>query len=509
MAWGLAGVTVLAAAQTVGVGGVATPPGSMTAIPLGPAADVGVYREKGGDTALAAGVLFGDTLRVRLAGDVSSDQQHLLAAAGLGFDKGYALIGLAQAREAVSGFDRQNLKARGLFAEAAWSEPAANVLRAYVNARLDKASDHHLATTVSQDSAVTVQELLRVVRSGDTTRRRTTTVTTTTVTTTTTDQTFQGGERRRVGAGLDLLLRPTTVAHLGLNRQTLDLPGESGEGQTQGTLGLTEYFPEARANASIGLAMGAGSQGRLALAGQMALGDSPWLLDVRLWADTRGENRQHGLYAGVAYQWGATGAHNPGAVPQAARQQLDDRLRRMSTFSDGVRGVQGLGQVVTTETRLQEVETERSERERVVSQTRTRTTTPAATNPDPDLVVPASSGWALLPSVFNFNITPFATAIGPINAGGLTDPNGRTITYSATGLPIGVSINSSTGVVSGTFTIITSPNFPPGMTFLDISVTVQATAAGSSKSISKTVTVRGNFTCPTGTTLQTATGTCV
>lgn len=505
--WGMVVWCGLAVAQTAAVGGgTGAGPAALTGIPLGPAADVGVYREKGGDTALTAGLLFGDTLRVRLAGDVSSEQQHLLAAAGIGFDKGYALIGLSQAREAVAGFDRQNLKAHGLFAEAAWSVPAANILRAYVNARLDKASDRHLSTTETQDSAVTVQSLLRVIRKGDTTRRRTTTVTTTTVTTSTTDQSFQGGERRGVGVGLDLLLHPTTVAHLGLNRQSLDLPGQPDQNQTVGMLGLTEYFPEARANASLGLAVGSGSQGRLALAGQMGLGQSPWLLDLRLWADTRGENRQHGLYAGVTYQWGAAGAHNPGAVPQAAHQQLDDRLRGMSPLTDGVRNVQGLGQVVTTETRTQAVGTERSVREREVKRTNTTTT---AADPDPDLVVPSSSGWALLPSVYNFNITPFATAIGPINAGGLTDPNGRAITYSATGLPIGVSINASTGVVSGTFTIITSPNFPPGATFQDISVTVQATAAGSSKSISKTVTVRGNFTCPTGTTLQTSTGTCV
>lgn len=506
-ALGIAALSGLAVAQTAAVGGGAgAGTAALTAIPLSPAADVGVYREKGGDTAVAAGLLFGDTLRVRLAGDVSSEQQHLLAAAGIGFDKGYALIGLSQAREAVAGFDRQNLKAHGLFAEAAWSVPAANVLRAYVNARLDKAGDRHLSTTETQDSAVTVQSLLRVSRNGDITRRRTTTVTTTTVTTTTTDQSFQGGELRGVGVGLDLLLRPTTVAHLGLNRQALDLPGQPDQNRTLGMLGLTEYFPEARANASIGLAVGSGSQGRLALAGQMGLGQSPWLVDLRLWADMRGENRQRGLYAGVAYQWGAAGGHNPGAVPQAARQQLDDRLRGMNTLSDGVRNVQGLGQVVTTETRTQAVGTESSVREREVKRTNTTTT---AADPDPDLVVPSSSGWALLPSVFNFNITPFATAIGPINAGGLTDPNGRAITYSATGLPIGVTINSSTGVVSGTFTIFTSPNFPPGMTFLDISVTVQATAAGSSKSISKTVTVRGNFTCPSGQTLQTATGTCV
>ena len=114
-------------------------------------------------------MLFGDTLRVRLAGDVSSGQQHLLAAAGIGFDKGYALIGLSQAREAVTGFDKQKLKAQGLLTEAAWGVPAARVLRAFVNARLDKASDRHLSTTVAQDTAVTVQDLLQVIQSGNTT----------------------------------------------------------------------------------------------------------------------------------------------------------------------------------------------------------------------------------------------------------------------------------------------------------------------------------------------------
>jgi hypothetical protein len=497
----IAALSGFAAAQSgvVGIGVTATPSVALPTIPLSPAADVGVFQEKGGNTALAAGVLFGDTLRVRLAGDVSSDQQHLLAAAGMGFDRGYALIGLSQAREAVIGFDHQTLKAQGLFAEAAWSAPAANVLRAFVNARLDKASSHHLATTVTQDSAVTVQELLRVVRSGDNTRHRTTTVTTTTVTTTTTEQRFQGGDRQRLGAGLDLLLRSTTVARLGLTRQNLNLPGLPEQRHTQGTLGLTEYFPDARANASLGLAVGAASQGRLALTAQVALGQSPWLLNAHLWADTRGDRRQHGVYAGVVYQWGAGGTYNPGSVPQVARQQLDDRLRSMNTLSDGVRGVQGLGQAVKTESRSQQEGTERS-----VSVTRTNTTTPA----DPDLVVPAGSGWALLPSLLTVNITPFATAIGPIDGGGLTDPNGRSITYSATGLPIGVSIDPVTGVSSGTFTIYTSPSFPPGTTFLDITVELRATAAGSAKAITKTVTVRGNFTCPTGTTLQ-PDGSCV
>lgn len=479
----------LAVAQTVAAGGGGAV--SLPSIPLSPTADIGVLHETGGDTALAAGLLFGDTLRVRLAGDVSDHQQHLLAAAGLGFDRGYALIGLSQAREAVTGFENQKLKAHGLLAEAAWSVPAARVLRAFVNARLDKASDRHLATTVAQDTAVTVQDLLRVVRSGNTTRYRTTTTTTTTVTTTTTDQTFRGGERQRLGTGLDLLLRPTTVGHLGLNHQRLSLPGLADQSSTQGTLGLTEYFPDARANASLGLAVGSSSQGRLALAAQAALGNSPWLLNLNAWADTRGDKRQHGVYAGVAYQWGLSGgkagsAYNPGAVPQAARAQLDDRLRRMSTLSDGVRGVQALGQVVKTESRSQELSTETAVSERVVTQT----SAPPVVD-DPDLVVPAGSGWALLPAV----VSVFNGAIGqPIspspNVGGLTDPKGRSIQYQASGLPTGVSINSETGVIGGVM--------PSGWDLIlmrdgatwDYAVVVTAGASGSNKSISKVFTLR-------------------
>ena len=477
-------------------------------IPLGANADIGVLKETGSNTALSAGVTFGDTLRIRLAGDVSSQQQHLLAAAGIGFDQGYALIGLSQAREAITGFDQQKLKAHGLFTEAAWSVPAARILRAFVSARLDKASDRHLATDVSQSTAVTVQELLDVTQNPNATFYRTTTLTTTTVTTTTTDQTFRGGERQRLGAGLDLLLRPTTVGHLGLSHQRLSLPGQTGQSstasQTQGTLGLTEYFPQARANASLGLAVGSQSQGRLALAAQTALGNSPWLLNLSAWADTRGDNRQHGVYAGVAYQFGVDGnaagsAYNPGVVPQAARAQLDDRLRRMSTLSDGVRGVAALGQVVTTQSKTEQKTTERRVSERVVTREDDEPVveppvveppvveppTPPVEPPvvdDPDLVVPAGSGWALLQTVVTVLNGATGQPISPsLNVGGITDPKGRSVQYLASGLPTGLAIDSATGVISGIM--------PVGWSLMGNTVVVAANAVGSSKSIAKTFTL--------------------
>ena len=288
------------------------------------------------------------------------------------------------------------------------------------------------------------------------------------------------------GEPVDLLLRDTTVANLGLNHQRLSLPGQPSQSNTQGTLGLTQYYPEANANASLGLAVGSGSQSRLALAAQMALGNSPWLLNVSAYADTRGSNRQHGVYAGLGYQWG--GAFNPGAVPQVARAQLDDRLRRMTALSDGVRGVQGLGQVEKTERKTQVVTTEESVSERMVTSpvmeppvTPIPPTEPPVVD-DPDLVVPAGSGWALLAAVVEISDQAGLGPVIPISAGGLTDPKGRVIQYQATGLPVGLSIDAATGVISGVYDV-----FGPDQVF---NVQLTAMATGSSKSTTKTFTLR-------------------
>lgn len=70
--------------------------------------------------------------------------------------------------------------------------------------------------------------------------------------------------------------------------------------------------------------------------------------------------------------------------------------------------------------------------------------------------------------------------IAPINAGGATDPLGRVITYTATGLPTGLGINGSTGVISGTYDAITNQNF---------TVTVTATPAGGTHPLVRTFTL--------------------
>jgi hypothetical protein len=195
-----------------------------------------------------------------------------------------------------------------------------------------------------------------------------------------------------------------------------------------------------------------------------------------------------------------------------------------------VRGVEALGQVIKTENRTQAVSTETKVSERVV--TRADETAPAVVQPvvetpvatsvaqptvaappvvlpvvDPDLVVPAGSGWALLPSLLTANATYDGTGpVGPFAAGGLSDPNGRTLGYSATGLPAGVNIDPLTGVISGTYTV--TGFFPVGQTFTDYVVQLRAAASGSGKALSKIVTLRFQFTCPTGTALVPEVGAC-
>lgn len=70
--------------------------------------------------------------------------------------------------------------------------------------------------------------------------------------------------------------------------------------------------------------------------------------------------------------------------------------------------------------------------------------------------------------------------ITPINAGGATDPLGRVITYTATGLPAGLGINGSTGVISGTYDAFGNQNF---------TVTVTATPTGGTHPLVRTFTL--------------------
>ena len=73
-----------------------------------------------------------------------------------------------------------------------------------------------------------------------------------------------------------------------------------------------------------------------------------------------------------------------------------------------------------------------------------------ANNCDVLPVAPAGSGFAkLVDMTVSDNLgLPIVT---PIDAGGVSDPAGRTVAYSATGLPSGFAINSSTGIISGSF----------------------------------------------------------
>lgn len=110
---------------------------------------------------------------------------------------------------------------------------------------------------------------------------------------------------------------------------------------------------------------------------------------------------------------------------------------------------------------------------------------------DPAPTAPAGSAFAGLADMTvsdRGGDLPIGVLTGPdagktqINAGGVIDPSGRAIRYSATGLPAGLSIDRDTGVISGKYDSIGSQT--GGVD--NFAVTVTATPEGSRQSISKT-----------------------
>lgn len=92
--------------------------------------------------------------------------------------------------------------------------------------------------------------------------------------------------------------------------------------------------------------------------------------------------------------------------------------------------------------------------------------------------VPPVAGGAFA-ALADMTISDFAGGlpIVPINAGGVTDPAGRGIVYSATGLPGALVIDPATGVISGMYDAFGDQVF---------NVTVTAHPTGSGLSIAKT-----------------------
>jgi hypothetical protein len=96
---------------------------------------------------------------------------------------------------------------------------------------------------------------------------------------------------------------------------------------------------------------------------------------------------------------------------------------------------------------------------------------------DPAPVVPPGSAFA---GLGNLTVSDNGgNGLIPIPAAGVTDPEGRTMVYSATGLPAGeLAIDASTGVISGIY--------DAGIPIETFTVTVTVRATGSLKSVSKT-----------------------
>ena len=70
--------------------------------------------------------------------------------------------------------------------------------------------------------------------------------------------------------------------------------------------------------------------------------------------------------------------------------------------------------------------------------------------------------------------------IRTVNTGGVTDPLGRQIVYSASGLPVGLVIDSGTGQISGVY------DANGGWGHLELfPLTIQAQAVGSAQKLQK------------------------
>ena len=99
---------------------------------------------------------------------------------------------------------------------------------------------------------------------------------------------------------------------------------------------------------------------------------------------------------------------------------------------------------------------------------------------DPAPTAPAGSAFAglgdMTVSDYYGGNRPDGTPGIQINAGGVVDPLGRAIRYSATGLPAGLSIDPNTGVISGVYDSYTTEKF---------NITIIATPGTSTKSLSK------------------------
>jgi hypothetical protein len=166
------------------------------AVPLGKDAQIGISNISNANNAskdnneLSAAVTLGEgNFRLRLAGDVSKEQVHALAAVGVQFQNGYAMVGGSYARELMAEYD-QKLSANSKFLEAGMANPVAGILRAFVKLNQKDAQDKHLDTRAATTQTVTVQDILTIFDTPTATTYRNTRKVTTTDTTTTTNTDF-------------------------------------------------------------------------------------------------------------------------------------------------------------------------------------------------------------------------------------------------------------------------------------------------------------------------------
>lgn len=84
--------------------------------------------QQGNTNELSGALTLGDgDIRLRIAGDVSEEQLHALAAIGIKIKNGYAIIGGSYARELIAEFNKK-LTGNSTFAQAVIANPIERVL---------------------------------------------------------------------------------------------------------------------------------------------------------------------------------------------------------------------------------------------------------------------------------------------------------------------------------------------------------------------------------------------
>ena len=302
---------------------------------------VGLISER---SAGAAGVSIANTLgsgacRLRLAGDISSDQRHALLAAGCQItDNGYVIVGASRAEDDFAMFDTK-LTGQSAFVRFDLTHVSSDVRKVFIEIVGKQANSKILSSSDKPYVDVRIENLPTVIR----------TVTENGVVRTTTY--FEGGKSFSLGIGADLNVGANGILTLKVSQISTDINGQTNK-QTVGQLGYAHYL--SNINAKLGSRFG--TDGRIYLDFEKGISDG-WSIAGSLYKDTKSATKHQGVALLLNYSFdGETPKF--GLVPEQIKVQLNETIRQYSTTSpEAIRAVMGLGTMRTTSERLKLSET--------------------------------------------------------------------------------------------------------------------------------------------------------